>query len=159
MKNQLFSLATAIVFVAVILVGTGSRGVSAQEWKGGRTIVGTWQTVVTPRVCATGAPLPITFPGILTFEQGGTMTGTSTAVSSVYGVWDRLRGFSQYSFSSISQRYSAAGAFLGNRRIDQNVTIDESGDMFTSEGTFVDTDPAGNPIANGCSSSAGTRFH
>ena len=158
MKNQLCSLFTAVAIAAVILIG-GQTAASAQEWKGGRTIVGTWQTVVTPRICATGAPLPATFPGILTFEQGGTMTGTSTAVSSVYGVWDRLRGYNEYSFASISQRYSATGVYLGTRRIDQNVTIDETGDTFTSEGTFVDTDPAGTPTANGCASSTGTRFH
>ncbi|MEP7214453.1 MAG: hypothetical protein ABI791_15355 [Acidobacteriota bacterium] len=157
MKSQLFSTVVTSVFAA-ILIGIGSSAVAAQEWKGGRTLVGTWQTVVTPRICATGAPLPVTFPGILTFEQGGTMTGTSTAVSSVYGVWERLRGYSEYSFASISQRYSAAGVFLGNRRIDQNVTIDETGDTFTSEGTFVDTDQAGTPTASGCSSSTGVRF-
>lgn len=157
MKNQLCKSLMTSVFAA-ILIGIGAYAVSAQEWKGGRTLVGTWQTVVTPRICATGAPLPVTFPGILTFEQGGTMTGTSTAVSSVYGVWESLRGYSDYSFASISQRYSAAGVFLGNRRIDQNVTIDPSGDTFTSEGTFVDTDPAGIPTASGCSSSTGVRF-
>ena len=157
MKNQLCSFVLTSVFAA-ILIGIGSSAAAAQEWKGGRTLVGTWQTVVTPRICATGAPLPVTFPGILTFEQGGTMTGTSTAVSSVYGVWERLSGYSEYSFASISQRYSATGVFLGNRRIDQNVTIDSSGDTFTSEGTFVDTDPAGTTTASGCSSSTGVRF-
>ncbi|MDI1241744.1 MAG: hypothetical protein PSX80_07465 [bacterium] len=155
--KQLCTLITASVFVAA-LVGISPRVTSAQQLKGTRTLVGTWQTVVTPRICATGAPLPATFPGILTFNEGGTMTGTSTAASSVYGVWERVHGPSEYSFSSISQRYSAAGVFLGNRRIDQNITIDESGDTFNSEGTFVDTDPAGSSTTNGCSSSTGVRF-
>ncbi|MEO5859594.1 MAG: hypothetical protein ABIR33_11665 [Pyrinomonadaceae bacterium] len=157
MIKQLCRLITASLFVAALL-GISPSAISAQEWKGGRTLVGTWQTVVTPRICATGASLPATFPGILTFNYGGTMTGTSTAVSSVYGVWDRVNGSSEYSFSSISQRYSAAGVFLGNRRIDQKITIDELGDTFNSEGTFIDTDPAGSPTANGCSSSTGVRF-
>jgi hypothetical protein len=153
MKTMLLKIVSA-----AILLGIAYNVVSAQAGKSGPTLVGTWQTVVTPRNCSTGAPAPVTFPGILTFNQGGTMTGTSTAVSSVYGVWENKPGAHEYSFISISQRYSTAGVYVGTRRITQNVSIGDGGDTFTSEGTFQDTDAAGSPSASGCSTSVGTRL-
>jgi hypothetical protein len=90
------------------------------------------------------------------FDHNGTMTGTSTAVSTTYGLWRREPGARQYSFASISLKYDASGNSVGSRRISQNVTVDEN--SFTSSGTFQDYDNAGNPTISGCSTSTGTRF-
>jgi hypothetical protein len=158
MKSRILQL-MATVFAAVMLIGSSMISVSGQDNRKQPTLEGTWQTSVTPRNCSTGAPLIPAFPGILTFMQGGTMTGTSTAVTSVYGVWDRVPGAREYSFASISLRYNAAGTLLGSRKITQSVTVSEDGETFTSNGQFQDTDPAGNPTASGCSTSVGARFH
>lgn len=148
------------LFVGMVaLVGCSQMFVAGQsDQKNGSSIDGVWKTVVTPRICATGAPVGPTFPGILLFEHNGTMTGTSTAVTSVYGVWHRESGARQYSFASISQRFDAAGTLIGTRRITQNVTLDESGNSFTSGGGFQDSDVNGNPTISGCSTATGTRF-
>ena len=37
-----------------------------------RTIVGVWQTTVTPRNCMTGDPVAPPFQGVSTFNEGGT---------------------------------------------------------------------------------------
>jgi len=148
-----------IALIGALILSAGALilvfGQSRQRNASG--IEGVWQTVVTPRVCTTGNPVGPTFPGILMFSQGGTMTGTSTAVTSVYGVWDREPGSRQYSFVTISLKYDA-GILVGSRRITQIVTLDASGNSFTSTGTFQDYDLAGNPTISGCSTSTGTRF-
>jgi hypothetical protein len=153
---------TSIGFVLLIalFVGCSQSFVAAQnDQKAGSALTGVWQTVVTPRICATGNPVGVAFPGILSFAQDGSMTGTSTAVTSTYGYWTRESGRGEYSFASLSLKYDASGNFVGSRRISQNVTINESGDSFTSSGTFQDFDTAGSPTASGCSTSTGTRFH
>jgi hypothetical protein len=157
MKNTIKSIGLLSLFV--LLVCCSQSFVAAQnDQKAGPGIVGVWQTVVTPRICATGNPVGITFPGILLFDQDGTMTGTSTTVTSTYGIWSREAGRAAYSFASLSLKYDANGMSVGSRRISQNVTIDESGNSFTSTGTFQDYDNAGNPTISGCSTSTGTRF-
>ena len=150
---------TGLVSAILLLVSCTQSFVSAQnDQVSQQGIDGVWQTVVTPRICATGNPVGPTFPGILMFNQDGTMTGTSTAVNSAYGHWNREHGRAEYSFAALSLKYDAAGTFIGTRRISQDVTIDESGNAFTSSGTFQDTDVSGNPTISGCSTATGSRF-
>lgn len=146
------SLVAVAAFVACVQLSA-----LGQDRSDIRSIEGVWQTVVTPRICATGAPVGPTFPGILMFDDSGTMTGTSTAVTSAYGLWARNSAPHKYSFSAISLKYDAAGNLIGSRRIDQQVTLGPEGEGFTSTGGFQDSDLAGNPTISGCSSSVGTR--
>lgn len=151
--------AIGLTAAAILLVGCSQLFVAAQsDQKNVSSIEGVWQTVVTPRICATGAPIGPTFPGILMFNRDGTMTGTSTAVSSTYGLWHREPGLHQYSFASLSLKYDASGNLIGSRRISQDVELDETGNSFTSTGGFQDYDVAGNPTISGCSTATGTRF-
>ena len=156
--KKIFRQVSSVIFVAGLVVLLQSFGIAQSEKSDVSSVAGVWRTVVTPRVCATGAPVGITFPGILLFEADGTMTGTSTAVTSVYGLWSREAGAREYSFSSLSFRYDASGNLLGTRRIDQTVTLGATGNTFNSSGTFQDHDLAGNLTASGCSTSVGTRF-
>src|SRR5689334_22625907 len=104
MQRKIIAAAALLVAAGTIMFALGQsdqRNVASLE--------GVWRTVVTPRNCANGNPVAPPFPGILMFSQGGTMTGTSTAVTSVYGLWSREAGARQYSFSSLSFKYDAAG--------------------------------------------------
>jgi hypothetical protein len=92
------------------------------------------------------------------FSNGGTMSGTSTAASSVYGIWSRENGPRQYAFATVSLRYDLTGNLIGTRKIHQSVVEDESGDTLTSSGGFQDFDLAGNQVAAGCSTATGTRY-
>lgn len=123
-----------------------------------RSIVGTWQTSVTPRNCQTGDAVAPAFPGILTFNEGGTLTGTSTAVSSVYGVWEKKRGWQNYSFAFLSLRYSPTGVFLGTQKVRQTTELNPNGNEFTTTGSVEILDANGNIIGTGCSTSTGIRF-
>lgn len=157
MKRTLRSI--SLFASLLVLVGCSQLLVSGQSDQSNvKSIEGVWQTVVTPRICATGAPVGPTFPGVLMFDKGGTMTGTSTAVTSAYGVWNRETGPRQYFFTSISLKYDPSGNLVGSRRISQNVTLDDSGNTFVSTGGFQDYDVNGNPTISGCATSTGTRF-
>lgn len=145
-------------FVPVAGQGEKEGAVSGQAERDRGGIKGVWRTVVTPRICATGAPVGPTFPGILMFNQDGTLAGTSTAAASVYGLWRREAGHREFSFATISFRYDSAGILVGSRRISQDVSLDNSGDAFTTTGSFQDYDNAGNPVASGCSTATGVRF-
>ena len=157
MKTTLRSI--GLLAVIVLLVGCSQSFVAAQnDQKTVPGLNGVWQIVVMPRICATGNPVGVTFPAVLLFNQDGTMTGTSTAVTSAYGNWHREPGRAAYSFATLSLKYDTAGTFIGSRRISQDVTIDETGNAFTSSGTFQDYDAAGNATISGCSTSTGSRF-
>ncbi len=159
MKNKFMQKVVGTALGLLILITGAQVFVSAQEGeKQGRSIVGTWQTSVTPRNCQTGNPVAPAFPGILTFNKGGTLTGTSTAVSSVYGVWERERGWQNYSFAFISLRYSPDGTFIGTQKVRQTVTLGADGNSFTSTGSAEIFDGNGNIIGTGCSTSTGTGF-
>src|SRR5262249_36786340 len=89
-------------FVALVLIAllAGSAGrVGAQDEgerhhpdTGREPLKGTWQNMITPNDCATGAPAPISFPAIASFSGGGTSLsiGASTppaARTAVLGTW------------------------------------------------------------------------
>ena len=170
MKNKFMQIAAGTILGLLILAGSAQLLVSGQEVKNGaledstenfsssRSLIGTWQTFVTPRNCQTGEPVAPAFPGLLTFNEGGTLTGTSSAVSSVYGVWVRTHGRQNYSFAFISLRYSPTGAFIGTQKVRQTVRLEANGNAFTSTGSIDILDANGNTIGTGCSTSTGTRF-
>jgi hypothetical protein len=123
-----------------------------------RSIEGTWRTVVTPINCQTGVPVASPFPGLLTFNKGGTLTGTSTVAASVYGVWEMVRGSQNYNFAFTNFRYDPAGVLIGSQVVRQDASMDESRDDFTSTGTVQMLDINGNVVGNGCARSTGSRF-
>lgn len=168
MKNKFMQIAAGTILGLLMIIGSTQFFVSGQELKNEfsenssnkKSIVGTWQTIVTPRNCQTGAAVATGFPGLLTFNEGGTLTGTSTAVSSVYGVWHRNLPtlLPLYSFAFISLRYSPTGAFIGTQKVRQTAELGVSGNDFTTTGTVEVYDANGNLIATGCTASTGTRF-
>lgn len=136
----------------------GSSGDSTESFFRSNRIVGTWQTSVTRRNCQTGVPVAPAFPGILTFSKGGTLTGTSTAVNSGFGVWEREHAGRTYSFALISLRYSPTGTFIGTQIVRQTAELGAGGNEFTSTGTVQVLDVNGNTEGTGCATSTGTRF-
>jgi len=153
------TISTVGIALFVVTVAVAAQLVTlGQDYNGNTpTITGVWQMVVTPKTC-NGLSAPVSFPGILLFSQDGNMTGTSTAVTSAYGTWEREPGAGNYSFKSVSLRYDATQAFLGTRVLWQNISLNDGGDKMTTDGTFTDYDKAGAQVASGCSTAAGTRF-
>jgi hypothetical protein len=169
MKIKFMQIAAGTILGLLMIAGSTQLLVSGQELKnesmedsaerssGRNRIVGTWQTVVTPRNCQTGVAVAPAFPGLLTFNKGGTLTGTSPAASSAFGVWDRTQGWNQYSFAFIFLRYGPTGAFIGTQKVRQTATL-ISGNEFTTTGSIEVLDVNGGLIGTGCATSTGTRF-
>ncbi len=129
-----------------------------------RTIEGVWRTVVTPRNCQTGEPVA-SFPGLFTFNKGGTMSayaigpGSSPAlVSPGHGVWQREHGLQDYSFALVSYRYNASGVFIGSQKVTAALELGASGDEFTWNSAIEVFDANDHLIGTGCGTAAGTRF-
>lgn len=175
MKNKSMQIVAGTILGLLMLIAGTPLFVSGQEIKNEPTenstdnlfkssIVGTWQTMVTPRNCQTGAAVAPAFPGILTFSEGETLVGTSTAVISVYGFWHRGNNSRKYSFAFLSLRYSPDGTFIGTQKVRQTATLgtngilEERSNSFTTTGSIEILDANGNTIGNGCATSTGTRF-
>ena len=156
-RKSIIKIFAGMFIVVTILATVTSLTVRGQYGGTEASITGVWQTVVTPKIC-NGPSLPVSFPGILLFSQDGTITGTSTAVTSAYGTWRREPGARNYSFKTLSFRYGTSQNLLGTRVIWQNVTLTDGGDAMTTEGGFTDYDTVGNQVASGCSTATGTRF-
>lgn len=148
------SILTAAVLFAGVQSSSGVQAMGSPE----RSLEGTWLTSVTPVNCETGEPVGPAFPGILSFNKGGTMSGTSTVAPSVFGVWSRSGGWENYTFAFTNFRFNSSGAFIGSQIVRQSVTLGASGDEFTSSGTVDILDANGNKVGAGCANATGTRF-
>lgn len=159
MKNIITKLAAGTL-TALTLVLSFQMAIHAQEEKAddrGRSAWGTWTTMVTPRNCQTGDPVAPAFPGILTFNDGYTLTGTSTTAPAVFGFWSEGHGRRNFKFAFISQRI-AGGVFLGTQKVRQTGTLSANGKTFVSTGTVEVLDALGNQVGTGCATSTGVLF-
>ena len=124
------------------------------------SLVGVWVTQVTRRNCDTGEPIGTSRPQ-LTFAEGGTFLETiapSTIRSPGNGIWKREHGWNEYSSALRFMRYDAAGVFVGSGVVRAAITLDETGDQYTSTATNDVLDVNGNVIGSGCATSVSTRF-
>jgi hypothetical protein len=161
MSSLSFACALVSLVTAVTLSTSGVASAQAPE----RTIQGVWRTMVTPVNCQTGDPLGPPFPGLFTFNKGGTMSeygigpGSSPALRSPgHGVWQHEQSWQDYSFTFTFYRYNSSGVFIGSQKVTAALELGESGDEFTTHSTVEVLDANGNVIATFCAVNAGTRF-
>lgn len=129
----------------------------------GKSIVGVWETIVTPRNCETGEPVAPEFQGLSTYNSGGTYTessggGNPTLRSPGHGIWQRENGWRNYSLKFVFLRFNSSGILIGKQRIFQTVELSENGDQLMSSGRFEVLDLNGSVIGSGCSTATATRF-
>jgi hypothetical protein len=129
-----------------------------------RTIQGAWRTKVTGVDCQTGGPLGTPFPGLFTFNEGGTMSefgigpGSSPALRSPgHGVWQRGNGWQNYSYAFTYYRYDSSGVFIGSQKVTSALELGASGDNFISHSVVTVLDANDNVIVTRCATAAGTR--
>jgi len=127
---------------------------------GGR-IEGTWRVQVTLRNCQTGAEIR-TFPALLTFANGGTLTGTSTVLatglrSPDHGIWSHTGGQSYHAVDE-AFIFSPAGAWVSTQRLTQDIQLAADGDTFSSDAHTEFFDTVGNLTASGCATANATRM-
>ena len=172
MKNKFLQTTVGTLLGLLMLVGCAQLLVSAQNssiFESAQSdeiqqldIVGVFRTTVTQRNCRTGNPIG-TFQGLVTFNEGGTMAETSTALSPAlrtpgHGVWRREPGFQQYSFAFTFLRFNPDGTFFGTQVIRQTVTLVPGGNQFNSTNFVEAYNASGNLLGTGCATSVGTRF-
>ena len=126
-----------------------------------RRLEGAWRVQVTIRVCQTGAEIR-TFPSLVTFARGGTMTETTTAASPAlrgpgHGVWEQA-GAHTYSQVFEAFTFNPAGAWTGTQRVMHTVDIGRDRDELSSSGTNEIFDANGTLLVMGCSTTVGHRL-
>ena len=129
-----------------------------------KTITGAWRTVVTALNCQTGQALA-SFPGLFTFNQGGTLSeyginpGSSPALRSPgHGVWQRRHGWQEYGVTFTFYRYDASGLFIGSQKVTAALQLGATGDSFTTVSALEFLDANDHVVGTGCATAAGTRF-
>jgi len=168
MKSTFLKSIGGTALALLVLVGGVQISVSGQDDKGQKddkghepSLVGVWLTQVTRRNCDTGEPIGATSQIQLTFAKGGTLletVGPSIFRSPGNGIWKREHGWNEYSFAQRFMRFDAAGSFTGSGVVRVALTLDETGDHYTSTATNDVLDVNGNVIASGCATSVSTRF-
>jgi hypothetical protein len=170
MKSTLTRTITGLAVVASLTLALALLSVSAStpattklqdtEKTGGR-IEGTWRVQVTLRNCQTGAELR-NFPALLTFANGGTLTGTSTVLatglrSPDHGIWEHSDGHNYHALDE-AFIFNPAGTWVSTQRLTQNIELARDGDTFFSNAYTEFFDPAGNLTSTGCATAVATRM-
>ncbi len=173
MKNKFLQTTVGTLLGLLMLVGCTQLLVLGRESETGdprevrtersqRNIVGVFRTVVTSRSCQTGNPIR-TFQALLTFNEGGTLAETSTALSPAlrtpgHGVWRSEPGFQQYSIAITFLRFNPDGTFFGTQVIRQTVTLAPGGNQYNSTNFVEAYNASGNLLGTGCATAVATRF-
>lgn len=127
----------------------------AQRDDNGR-LAGTWDVVVTPRVCATGAPIT-TFQASYNFAAGGTFSGVSSGTGSggrgreQLGVWKHVSGGDRYRFRIKTYLFDAAGVATSYQIVTHDLELDDTGLNWSSTGDSRTFSLSGVQLNVGCS--------
>ena len=156
---------TALTITVFIVAGQNTQAKAATSNARERTIQGAWRTMVTGVDCQTGVPLGPPFPGLFTFNEGGTMSeygigpGSNPALRSPgHGVWQHEHGWQNYSYAFTYYRYNSSGVFIGSQKVTSALELGASGDEFITHSEVSVLDANDNVIATRCATAAGTRF-
>ncbi len=176
MKNKFLKTTVGTFLALLMLFGCTQFFVSGQESetsdslekqteRSQRNIVGAWRTAITPLNCQTGLPVAPVGRGLITFNEGGTLSeynspGPNPAVRSPsHGVWEQSRrGRHNYSFVFVHNRYDASGAFISSNKVTAALELSASGNSYTANASFEIFDANDNLIGTGCATSVGTRI-
>ena len=168
MKNNLARISFAAIALLIIVAGQNTLQAqnkvdSAILSQSADRLVGAWETTITPRNCATGEQAAPPFPGVITFNDGGTIaeyganTGTPFRTPG-HGVWASSGGGSSYSMRFSFIPLTPAGAPVGRMRVSQDLELSRFSDESSSTGTFVLTNFSGVVLATGCTTSTAVRL-
>lgn len=159
-KTRLVAIKYGLIAIAIGL-SISQATISAQEEPPVRGLEGVWEVTTTPRDCTTGEPIPTAaFVGLYTFHGDGTMISwySSGTPSTGHGLWRRESGWSDYSFKLVRILRSTTGIFSGKGEIGGTLTLNESGDQYTSDEYSIAYSIDGVPGTPRCINSVGTRF-
>ena len=161
MRRDLLNKVRGTMMIAVMTLVTAGA-CAAQESKGGGRLVGTWDTVVRIKNCATGN-VDNTFASIGSFNQGGTSIGSTAGLPQAgrtpeHGIWRHVGGNTYaFKFKTFTFNPTTAPA-IGYAIVEHTVELDNSGDTYFSSGTAKFYAMNGMQVGQGCSEADGTRM-
>lgn len=171
MKKQILKAIGGASLAILMLAGFAQVWVSAQDndnkllrnENGGNEegLVGSWNLQVTLRDCNSGFPF-VTFPGMNTYNQGGTMQSSAPAEPGTtplpgHGVWRHQTG-RRYSGAFQSFGLNAGGILTGRLIVRSAIRLGPGGDSYTSTDTAEVLNANGDLITRACSTTTATRF-
>lgn len=132
--------------------------------EGANALEGTWDVAVTLRNCATGDPIR-SFPRMITFHKGGTLTEWAAAGTDAapvaravgQGAWEYL-GDQEFTYSLKFLRLTPAGGPDGFISELRTLDVDPSGQGYAADGVAHITLANGFVIGPLCATEAGTRL-
>jgi hypothetical protein len=165
-------LAGLTAFVAILLgaASAGAQdGIAYGRSQAPAPLEGTWDVVITPYNCASGAQLP-SFRSRLTFMAGGTMIESPFNPSFQpgqrshgLGTWERTGQAAYRSvfeafihFTSVVTPPTPPRYTRGVQRVEQGIEM-QGTDRWTSSAQVSFADEAGSPLTAGCMTAEGTR--
>jgi hypothetical protein len=134
----------------------------AMDPPGAILLEGTWKARITLRNCVTGEAMAPSFPAMVSFARGGTMTTADGGLSPAqrgpgHGSW-RHTGSHTYRAVSEAFLFAPTGAMVGTQRLSQDIELGPNRDEFYSNVSAAILAPDGTQIAAGCASSEGQRL-
>lgn len=157
--SRVFRLATAAAAAVLSLAAVPAAGGQPPQ----QTVEGVWRVIRHGVDCATGKELS-SFPAIMAFARGGSLTGYAVGPGSTpaqgspdYGTWKREPG-GTYSFRFLAYNYDTSGAFAGSTEVSANLELTDGGTKFTYAGTVQFFDAAGQPMFSVCGAATANRF-
>lgn len=150
-----------LIVMAIALAGSASANDS--RYLPVPQLQGVWLTQVEIRDCVSGNKLAGPFPGIISFQAGGTIGETGPALPNSlrgagFGVWKRT-GRDTFSETLIFQRFDMTGIYLGTQVIHASPKVAaDSMSYVVAGGTFELKDTRGTAIGSGCSYVTATRL-
>jgi hypothetical protein len=144
-----------------VLITMGTLNTSMAQHHGGGRLEGAWSTQVSIIDCQTGTVLA-TFANMPVFAAGGTMIESTTSTAPALrtqgeGVW-RHTTDNNYVFRLKSFSFNTQNVFTGWTIIQADVSLDSTGDAYTSSASIEFYDASGVLLGTGCAESVGTRF-
>ena len=164
MKNT-YSRKIGTSVLALVIAAASAFSITAQSDPGGNQgfnrIVGAWETTVQPRNCDTGEPIGQPFPGVITFNAGGTVAEFGANPLTPYrtpghGVWSSDGDTYTLRFSFIP--LTPQGIPIGRLRVSQVGDVPRFSNEHRSSGGFVLTSLTGVVLSTGCSSAVAVRL-
>ena len=132
---------------------------------GQNSLIGVWETTVTPRNCLTGEAAGPAFIGLITFHKGGTLSefGANPATpfrTPGHGTWQSAPwlGEDRYLLNFTFIPLTPAGVPVGRLKVSQTLNQNRYLDQGSTSGGFQLFNLGGVVIGSGCSTSTATRF-
>lgn len=168
----------AASLAGILILGTGhSVGARPQpsnmgEHGSGRALIGTWRVHVQLYNCQTDANVGGPFAALLTFNEGGTMTESTTNPGFAIGqrgpgqgIWSQ-EGRNVYSSKDVAFLFFTTppappanpGFLAGTQTLTQTIEFKNGPDEFSSDATTEFADSTGNVYRSACASAVGQRL-